>query len=144
MPIFLFCIQLHKTCEFVCCYLQPHELQHARPPCPSPTPGDDSNWRPSSQWCHPAISSSVVPFYSCPQSLPAFTRPFWYFSNSIWIDPRVDSLLSEFIFLANSVTIRFLPHLTPLVSLFSFHGHLIPLHQEFQSSGNVSLMCWKG
>ena len=43
----------------------------ARPPCPSPTPGVDSNSCPSSQWCHPAISSSVVPFSSCPQSLPA-------------------------------------------------------------------------
>ena len=48
-----------------------HELQHTRPPCPSPTPGVHSNSRPSSQWCHPAISSSVVPFSSCPQSLPA-------------------------------------------------------------------------
>ena len=51
--------------------LRPHELQHPRPPCPSPTPGVHSNARPSSLWCHPAISSSVVPFYSCPQSLPA-------------------------------------------------------------------------
>ena len=51
--------------------LQPHESQHARPPCPSPTPGVHSDSRPSSQWCHPAISSSVVPFSSCPQSLPA-------------------------------------------------------------------------
>ena len=50
--------------------LRPHESQHARPPCPSPTPGVHSNSRPLSQWCHPAISSSVVPF-SCPQSLPA-------------------------------------------------------------------------
>ena len=51
--------------------LRPHELQHARPPCPSPTPGVHSNSRPSSQWCHPAISSSVIPFSSCSQSLPA-------------------------------------------------------------------------
>ena len=51
--------------------LRPHELWHARPPCPSPTPGVHSDSRPSSQWCHPAISSSVVPFSSCPQSLPA-------------------------------------------------------------------------
>ena len=50
--------------------LRPHELQHARPPCPSPTPGVHSDSRPSSHWCHQAISSSVVPF-SCPQSLPA-------------------------------------------------------------------------
>ena len=51
--------------------LRPHESQHARPPCPSPTPGVHSDPRPSSQWCHPVISSSVVPFSSCPQSLPA-------------------------------------------------------------------------
>ena len=49
---------------------RPHELQHARPPRPSPTPGVHPDSRPSSQWCHPAISSSVVPFFSCPQSLP--------------------------------------------------------------------------
>ena len=51
--------------------LRPHELQNARPPCPSPTPGVHSNSHPSSQWCHPAISSSVIPFSSGPQSLPA-------------------------------------------------------------------------
>ena len=51
--------------------LQPHESQHARPPCPSPTPRVHSDSCPSSQWRHPAISSSVVPFSSCPQSLPA-------------------------------------------------------------------------
>ena len=51
--------------------LRPHESQHARPPCPSPTPGVHSDSRPSSRWCHPAISPSVVPFSSCPQSLPA-------------------------------------------------------------------------
>ena len=50
--------------------LQPHESQHARPTCPSPTPGVHSNSRPSSRRCHPTISSSV-PFSSCPQSLPA-------------------------------------------------------------------------
>ena len=51
--------------------LPPHELQHARPPCPSPTPGVYPNSCPSSRWCHPAISSSVIPFSSCPQSFPA-------------------------------------------------------------------------
>ena len=51
--------------------LWPHELQHARPPCPSPTPRVHSDSCPSSQWCHPAISSSVVPFSSYLQSLPA-------------------------------------------------------------------------
>ena len=51
--------------------LQPHELQHARPPCPSQSPGVCSNSCPSSRWCHPAISSSVFPFSSCPQFLPS-------------------------------------------------------------------------
>ena len=51
--------------------LRPHELQHARSPCPSPTPGVHPNSCPSSRWCQPAISSSVIPFSSCPQSLPA-------------------------------------------------------------------------
>ena len=50
---------------------RPHEPQHARPPCPSPTLGVHSNSCPYSQWCHPAISSSIIPFSFCPQSLPA-------------------------------------------------------------------------
>ena len=58
------------SCSVMSDSLQPHESQHARPPCPSPTPGVYPNSYPSSQWCHPAISSSVVRF-SCPQSLPA-------------------------------------------------------------------------
>ena len=51
--------------------LWPHEPQHARPPCPSPTPGAYPNSCPLSQWCHPTISSSVIPFSSCPQPFPA-------------------------------------------------------------------------
>ena len=54
-----------------CPTLRPHKPQHTRPPCPSPTPRVYSVSCPSSRWCHPAISSSVVPFSSCPQSLPA-------------------------------------------------------------------------
>ena len=59
------------TCSVVSDSLRPHELQHARPHCPSPTPGVHPNSCPLSRWCHPAISFSVVPFSSCPQSLPA-------------------------------------------------------------------------
>ena len=51
--------------------LRPHESQHSKPPCPSLTPGVHSDSRPKSWWCHPAISSSIIPFSSCPQSLPA-------------------------------------------------------------------------
>ena len=59
------------SCSVMFDSLRPHELQHVRPPCPSPTPRVHSNSRPWSPWCHPAISSSVVPFSSFPQSLPA-------------------------------------------------------------------------
>ena len=59
------------SCSVVSNSLRPHELQHARPPCPSPSPGVHSDSCTLSQWCYPAISSSVVPFFSCPQSLPA-------------------------------------------------------------------------
>ena len=59
------------SCSVMSNSLQPHELQHARPPCPSPTRRVHLNSCPSSQWCHPAISSSFVPFSSCPQSLRA-------------------------------------------------------------------------
>ena len=73
--------------------LWPHELQHARPPCPSPTPRVHSDSCPSSLWCHPAISFSVVPFSSCPQSLPEsesfpMSQLFtWYWSFSFSIIP---------------------------------------------------------
>ena len=67
--IIFFSIQFSRS--VVSDSLPPHESQHARPPCPSPTPGVHSNSRPSSRWGHPAISSSVVCFSSYPQSLPA-------------------------------------------------------------------------
>ena len=59
------------SCSVVSDSLQPHESQHTSPPCPSPPPRVYSNSRPLIWWCHPAISSSVVLFSSCPQSLPA-------------------------------------------------------------------------
>ena len=82
------------SCSVVSGSLRPHESQHARPPCPSPSPGVHSNSHPSSQWCHPAISSSVILFSSFPQSLPAsvFSNEsipcmrwpkYWSFSFSI-------------------------------------------------------------
>ena len=67
------------TCSVVSDSLRPHESQHARPPCPSPTPGVHSDSRPSSQWCHPAISSSVVPS-------PLAPNPSQHQSLFQWVD----------------------------------------------------------
>ena len=105
------CICLHIYC---CCCLvpfssvqfshsvlsdsfRPHESQHTRPPCLSPTPRVHSNSRPLSQWCHPAISSSVVPFSSCPQSLPAsgsflMSQPFTSGGQSIGVSASASVL----------------------------------------------------
>ena len=85
--------------------LWPHELQHTRPPCPSPTPGVRPNLCPPSQWCHPAISSSVVPFSFSPQSLPASVfstestlrmrwPKYWSFSFSISSSSEHPGLIS--------------------------------------------------
>ena len=67
----LFKLEFSSVHSVVSNSLWPYELQHTRPPCPSPTPWVYSNSCPSSQWCHPSISSSVIPFSSCPLSLPA-------------------------------------------------------------------------
>ena len=64
-------LSIQFSCSVVSNSLQPHGLQHTRLPCPSPTPEACSNSCPLSQWCHPAISSSVIPFSSCFQSFPA-------------------------------------------------------------------------
>ena len=93
------------SCSVVSDSLQPHESQHARPPCPSPTPRVHSDWHPLSQWCHPAISSSVIPVSSCPQSLPAsvFSNEstlhmrwpkYWSFSFSIIPSKEILGLIS--------------------------------------------------
>ena len=77
--------------------LQPHESQHSRPPCPSPSPGVHSNSRPSSRWCRPAISSSVVPFSSCLQSFPASGSFQWVscFISKIGLIWGSDKLIQE-------------------------------------------------
>ena len=69
---FCYCQSVSQfSCSVVSDFLRPHGLQHARPPCPSPTPGVYSNSYPLSLWCHATISSSVIPFSSCLQSFPA-------------------------------------------------------------------------
>ena len=93
--------------------LWPHELQHARLPCPSPTPGVHSNSCPLSQWCHPAISSSVIPFSSCSQSLSAsesfpLSQLFTWDGQSIWyqIDPDTRETVTDFYFCSSKITVH--------------------------------------
>ena len=87
------------TCSVVSESLWPHESQHTRPPCPSPSPGIHANSRPLSRWCHPAISSSVLSFSSssCPQSLPAsgsfpMSQLFTWGSQSIGVSASASVL----------------------------------------------------
>ena len=93
------------SCSVVSYFLQPRGLQHTRPPCPSWTPGGYSNSWPLSRWCHPAISSSVIPFSSCPQSLPASVfynesvlsirwPKYWNFSFSVSLFNEYAELIS--------------------------------------------------
>ena len=83
------------SCSVMSDSLWPHESQHAGPPCPSPTPRVHSDSHPSSRWCHPAISSSVVPFSSYPQSLPA-SESFPMSQRFAWVgqSTRVSALAS--------------------------------------------------
>ena len=85
------------SCSVVSDSLRPHELQYTRPPCLSPTPGVHPNPCPLSRWCHPTISSSVVPFFSCPQSFPAsgsfpMSQPFASGGQSIGVSASVSVL----------------------------------------------------
>ena len=131
--------------------LQPHESQHARPPCPSPTPGVHWDLRPWSQWCHPAISSSVVPFSSCPQALPASesfpmsqlfawggqstgVSAFWAPANGLLSLPL--GALNGYSFpLWRRLEVHYPPP-TPYCDSFQseFHGH----HKEFQILPNTN------
>ena len=128
--------------------LRPHESQHTRPPCPSPSPGVHSDSHPSSQWCHPAISSSVVPFSSCPQSLPA-SESFPMRQLFTWggQSTGVSAFAS---FLPKNTQGRSPLELTPLISLQSkglssvFSSTAVQKHQFFSTQPPLwsnSLIC---
>ena len=126
----MFCLQMEMnqsvqfSCSVVSDSLRPHESQHARPPCPSPTPRVHSDSLPSNQWCRPAISSSVVPFSSCLQSFPPsgssnesalhiLWLKYWSFSFNISSSSEYSGLISFridwFDILAVQVTLKSLP-----------------------------------
>ena len=105
--IVMWSIAVQFSCSVVSESLRPHESQHARPPCPSPTSGVHLDSCPLSRWCHPAISSPVVPFSSCPQSLPASESfpmsqlcmrwpKYWSFSFSIILSKEHPGLIWAF------------------------------------------------
>ena len=112
--------------------LQPHGLQHARLHCPSPTPGVYSNSCPSSQWCHPAISSSVTPFSSCFQSFPASgsfpSQLFTSGGQSIGVSGSTSVL---------SMNIRDWFHLGYWLELLAVQGALKSLLQHHSSKASV-------
>ena len=130
--------------------LRPHESQHARPPCPSQTPGVYSNSCPSSRWCHPAISSSVVPFSSYPQPLPAsgsFPLSQLFASGGQSIGVSVSTSI-----LPMNIQDWFLLGLTGLISLLSeglsrvFSNTTVQKHQFFgaqlSSQSNSHIHTW--
>ena len=139
------------SCSVVSNPLWPHELQHTRPPCPSPTPGVHSDSRPLSQWCHPAISSSVVPFSSCPQSLPA-SKSFPMSQLFTWggQSTRVSALAS---FLPKNTQVRSPLEWTDWISLQSkglsrvFSNTIVQKHQLFgaqlSSQSNSHIHTWQ-
>ena len=108
-------------------YLRPHGLQHTRPPCPSPTPRVYSNSCPLSWWCHPTISSSVIPFFSCLQSFPA--------SESFQIGHRVRVSASTSV-LPMNIQDWFLLGWTHWISLQS-QGTLKSLLQHHSSKASI-------
>ena len=116
-------VQVQFSRSVVSDSLRTHELQHARLPCPSPTPGIYSDSRPSSQCYHPAISSSVVPFSSCPQSFPAsgsFQMNQLFPSGSQNIGASAStSVYSCHLFLISSASVSSIPFLSFIEPIFT-------------------------
>ena len=121
--------------------LQPHESQHARPPCPTPTPGACSNSCPLSQWCHPTTSSSVIPFSSSPKSFPASgSFQMSQFFASVGQSIGVSALASV---LPMNIQGWFPLGLTDLISLQSkglsrvFYNTTVQKHQFFDAQSSL-------
>ena len=114
--------------------LRPHELQHARPPCPSPTPGVHPNSCPSSQWCHPTISFSVIPFSSYLQSFPA-SRSF-PLSQFIASDDQSIRVFSFSISLSNKYS-RLITFMMDWLNLLAVQGTLKSLLQHHTSKASI-------
>ena len=117
--------------------LQPHESKHAKPPCPFPTPGVHPNPCPSSRWGHPAISSSVVPFSSCPQSLPAsgsFPMSQLFTWGGQWIGVSASTSVSPSNEYSGSISFRM-----DWLDLLAVQGTLKSLLQHHSSKASIFL-----
>ena len=137
--------------------LQPHELQHARPPCPSPTPRVYSNSCLSCRWCHPIISSSVVPFSSCLQSFPASGSfqmsvlcirwpKYWSFSFSIRPSSEYSGLISFRMDWLDILTVQgtlrsLLQHHSSKASILRRSAFfIVQLSQPYKSTGKTTAL----
>ena len=145
--------------------LRPHESQHTRPPCPLPSPGVHSDSCPSSPWCHPAISSSVVPFSSCSQSLPAsgsfpmsqlfaWGPKYWSFSFSIIPSKEIPGSISFRMdwldLLAVQGTLKSLlqHHSSKASTLWCSTFFLVQLSHPYMTTGKIialtrRTLCWQ-
>ena len=134
---FLILLLVQFSCSVMSNSLEPHGLQHARCPCPSPTPGVYSNSCPLSQWCHPTISSSIIPFSSCLRSFPAsgsfqMSQLLASGGQSIWV-------LASTLVLPMTIQSWFPLGLTGLISLLSeglsrvFSNTTVRKHQFFSA-----------
>ena len=121
--------------------LRPHESQHARPPCPSPTPGVHSDSRPSSQRCHPAISSSVVPFSSCPQSLPGNTA-MWFIYIYVHTSEHVSVSVCSIVQLCPTVCNPIDLYPTRLLCSWNFQEKILMLVVISSSRGSSQHRDW--
>ena len=131
--------------------LKPHEPQHTRPPCPSPTPGVYPNSCPLSQWCHLTISSSVIPFSSCLQSSPtsgSFPK-YWSFSFSISPSNEYSGLISFridwFDLLVDQGTLKSLlqHHSSKASILQNTASFIVQLSHPYMTTGNtIALTRW--
>ena len=120
--------------------LRPHESQHTRPPCPSPTPRVYSNSCPSSQWCHPAISSSVIPFSSCPQSLPA-SGSFPMSQLLAWGGRSMSSIKKSMLNCFNSELMKKKKKITTLSSVNVQYTWRVEMKSQ-NSCGKINIKYW--
>ena len=129
------------SCSVVSNSLWPHESQHARPPCPSPTPRVHSDSRPLSQWCHPAISSSVVPFSSCPDALiPPSIRVFSSESTLRMRWPKYWSF--SFSIIPSKEILGLISFRMDWLDLLAVQGTLKSLLQHYSSKASVGILLY--